>query len=72
MTAMRRRMLAAHLLEVQELREELKKAKALTRAERAVVRAAMNWARSPNTAHEAMVLMADLDALRKVKKARRP
>ena len=45
---------------------------AVQRAERAVVRAAMNWARSPNTAHETMVLMAKLDALREAKKARRP
>lgn len=45
---------------------------AVQRAERAVVRAAMGWSRSPNTAHEAMVLMAKLDALREAKKARRP
>ena len=46
-------------------------AEPLTRAERAVVRAAMDWSRSPNTAHETMVLMAKIDALREAKKARR-
>lgn len=75
MTAMRRRMLAAHLLEVQELREELKKAKALTRAERAVVRAAVRFAAHPgvHTAGPVYFRVRQLESARtKAKKARRP